>query len=275
MKKMVFVLAVLMFYFPARADVEITCAQVGDTNEVLISVTSTEPNLIRAFALDIKLTPYAGSKDPHILEVTALNPGYWVFPGTIRIDPDGNITNPGSPVAEYGDLPSDTLPGLDSNGVTVELASLYAPAIPDSPNAPVQNGPLLSISVSDFCCITFTPNVSRAGPTGVVMENPDEVPVVILPLPLCLGPPPPPPNCWLEYECAGQQLGDATCDGNINLADLLALKAAWGKAAPWTPPYCCSDFNHSDSVNLGDLLILKANWGITGLLPATKNQNCP
>lgn len=274
MKKKVFVLASLVFCVPARADVTITMAQVDETNEVIISVTSTETNLIRAFALDIKLTPNGYSKDPHILEVTAINPGYWVFPGTIQINPEGKIINYGSPVAEYGDLPSDTLGGLDSNGVTVELASLYAPVEPGSPNAPVQDGALLSVKVSDFCCITITPNVSRAGPTGVVMENPDEIPAVIFSPPLCIGFFPR-YDCWLEYECAGQQLGDATCDGNINLADLLALKAAWGKTAPWTPPYCCADFNHSNSVNLGDLLILKVNWGKTGLLLATKNQYCP
>jgi len=41
---------------PAQADVYITAAQVGDTNEVIISFDATsETNLVRAFALDIKL----------------------------------------------------------------------------------------------------------------------------------------------------------------------------------------------------------------------------
>ena len=83
------------------------------------------------------------------------------------------------------------------------------------------------------------------------------------------------PTCWYTSECAGQPRGDATCDGSINLADLLALKAAWGKAAPWTPPFCCADFNHDGSVNLGDLLILKTDWNTCCLLPGTGNQDCP
>jgi len=279
MKKILFVLVALMFAAPAWAVVDISMAQVEDGNEVIISITSDEANLVRAYGLDIKLTQNTAvvdsDPDPNILEVTALNPGYWVFPGTIQIDAGGNITNPGSPVAEYGDLTSDTLAGLDSNGVTVELASLYAPVGPSSPNAPVQNGVLLSVKVSDSACITITANVSRAGATGVVMEDPDEVVAVNLPAELCIEVITEQPTCWTPTECAGQPVGDATCDGAVNLADLLALKAAWGQAAPWTAPYCCADFNQSGAVNLGDLLILKANWGSSGLLPATKNQACP
>jgi subtilisin-like proprotein convertase family protein len=51
----------------------------------------------------------------------------------------------------------------------------------------------------------------------------------------------PDPNagtCWDPAECAGQPSGDATCDGNVNLADLLALKAHFGSCAPWTDPEC-------------------------------------
>jgi hypothetical protein len=108
------------------------------------------------------------------------------------------------------------------------------------------------------------------------MEDPDEVVTVNLPGELCIDVVTVPPTCWdNDGECGGQPLGDATCDGAINLADLLALKAAWGQAAPWTAPYCCADFNQSGAVNLGDLLILKANWGKSGLTPATKNQACP
>jgi hypothetical protein len=39
-------------------------------------------------------------------------------------------------------------------------------------------------------------------------------------------------TCWDAAECAGQPTGDATCDGSVNLADLLALKASFGKTWP-------------------------------------------
>jgi hypothetical protein len=84
------------------------------------------------------------------------------------------------------------------------------------------------------------------------------------------------PSCWDNVnECAGQPLGDATCDGIVNLGDLVALKAAWGQSTPWTPPFCCADFDQSGAVNLEDLITLKAGWGISGYSPSTLNQNCP
>ncbi|MHC4528403.1 MAG: right-handed parallel beta-helix repeat-containing protein [Planctomycetota bacterium] len=82
-------------------------------------------------------------------------------------------------------------------------------------------------------------------------------------------------TCWEAGECAGQRYGDATCDGVPSLADLFALKAYFGKRAPWTDPECCVDFNHDDSVNLADLFILRFNFGSGPYSPSTLNQNCP
>jgi len=180
MKKIILVLVVLVFAAPAWADVVITAAQVGDTNEVVISFDAeTETNLVRAFSLDIQL-----DDDANVLSVGNINPDYYIFPGTIQIDTSTTppTINYGTPVAEYGDLPSDTLPGLGSNGITLEMGSLYAPTGPGSPNAPDKSGDLLSIYVSkpaDFqTCLTITGNVARAGSKGVVMEDPDEDPTV-------------------------------------------------------------------------------------------------
>jgi hypothetical protein len=82
-------------------------------------------------------------------------------------------------------------------------------------------------------------------------------------------------TCWEALECAGQNSGDATCDGTVNLADLYALKAYFGKCAPWTDPECCADFNQDECVNLGDLFALKAGFGTGGYSPSTGNQVCP
>ncbi|MHC4476855.1 MAG: dockerin type I repeat-containing protein [Planctomycetota bacterium] len=83
------------------------------------------------------------------------------------------------------------------------------------------------------------------------------------------------PMCWLASECAGQPSGDATCDGSVNLADLFALKAHFGKCAPWTPPECCADFTQDGCINLADLFALKAGFGTSGHVPSTGNQDCP
>ncbi|MHC4866126.1 MAG: C10 family peptidase [Planctomycetota bacterium] len=82
-------------------------------------------------------------------------------------------------------------------------------------------------------------------------------------------------DCWDLAECTGQPNGDATCDGSVNLADLFALKAHFGKSAPWTPPECCADFTQDGSINLADLFALKAGFGTSGYSPSTGNQDCP
>ncbi|MHC4475769.1 MAG: hypothetical protein ACYTEL_08985 [Planctomycetota bacterium] len=60
----------------------------------------------------------------------------------------------------------------------------------------------------------------------------------------------------------------------MNLADLFALKAHFGKCAPWTPLECCADFTQDGSINLGDLFALKAGFGSGPYSPATLNQDC-
>jgi hypothetical protein len=82
-------------------------------------------------------------------------------------------------------------------------------------------------------------------------------------------------TCWDRCECAGQGNGDGTCNGSVDLGDLFALKAYFGKCAPWTPPECCSDYNQSGCIDLGDLFVLKANFGTGPYTPSTGNQNCP
>ncbi|MHC4500599.1 MAG: hypothetical protein ACYS21_15990 [Planctomycetota bacterium] len=83
-------------------------------------------------------------------------------------------------------------------------------------------------------------------------------------------------TCWDDTECPCQTRGDATCDGGLNLADLFALKAAFGRSAPWVADHCCADFNRDDRVDLADMYILRG-WPICfdppG--PSTGNQNCP
>jgi hypothetical protein len=83
------------------------------------------------------------------------------------------------------------------------------------------------------------------------------------------------PTCWSVNECAGQPDGDATCDGSVNLADLFALKADFGKCAPWVDPECCADFTQDGCINLADLFGLKGGFGTWGHSPSTGNQNCP
>jgi hypothetical protein len=274
MKKILFVLVALLFAAPAWADVDITVTQDEDCIAVISFDARTEPNLVRAISLDIK-----ADNDANIVAVTLLSADYVIHPGTIAIDAQGVVQDYGSPVAPQSDLPSDTQPGLDSNGVTIEMGSLYAPVGPGSPNAPDPCGPLVSVEVDKDCVLTVTANVSRAGSKGVVMESPDESddPLFTVNLPgptaitcgvICYTGPQPlewaavkSPECWCAAgapganprQCHGDAVGDS--QGRFNYwtstNDLAVMLAAWNK--PFADidgldvngtPLICADFDH-------------------------------
>jgi hypothetical protein len=54
--------------------------------------------------------------------------------------------------------------------------------------------------------------------------------------------------------------GDVDRDDDVDVADLLALLAAWG-VCPADPDPCGADFNIDSVVSVGDLPELLANWG--------------
>jgi hypothetical protein len=266
MKKIVLTLVVLLLASPAWAAdvVVITAAQVGVTNEVVISYDATGSSVLpRAFSLNIQLDDSAT-----IVGVANVNPDFPIHPGTINIDlsgPEPSIDY-GTPVAPQADLPSDTLPGLDSNGITIEMGSLYAPTTPSSPNAPNDTGVLLSIILDPpvdgndtQTCLTFTGNVARAGSKGVVLEDPALDPTVTVPGPgtVCVTFPSPGPKCW---QFLTQCHGDTNDDGTVNTTDFFALKDSWMKSDPDLLYNPCADFNRDGSVNTTDFFKLKDNW---------------
>lgn len=262
MKKIVLTLAVLMLASPAWATVVITAAPGVDTNEVVISFdATTETVLPRAFSLNIQLD------DPNssIASVGDVNPDFPIHPGTISIDlsgPEPSIDY-GTPVAPQADLPSDTLPGLGTTGITIEMGSLYAPTGPGSPNAPDPCGPLLTLVLAgdpgSTICLTITGNVARAGSKGVVLEDPDLDPTVTVPPAntFCIILPTVGPACW---SFVGQPCGDSDGSGGVNFADLVALKASWLKSDPDPAYNPCADFTQDGGVNFADLVKLKAYW---------------
>lgn len=293
MKKILIALVVLVFAAPAMATVTITATQTPDTNEVVISFTSDETNRIRAFGLDVQL-----NNDANIVAVipamagvcTETDKGYGIFPGTIQIDALGNITDVGSIAAEYGDLPGDTLPGPpDGNGVTLEAASLYAPVGSDV-NAPLQSGVLCTLILDADTCLTISANVSRAGPTGVVMENPDEVVTVVYPSECieyvhpgpgieCMKDTAPEyadwgawgkPDCWCyAKQCRGDINGQSFFGKPVVLSDLNIFKLAFNKTdleLAQVTDGICADLNHASffgkRVVLSDLNIFKLYFNL-------------
>jgi len=189
MKKILFVLAVLLLAAPAMASVTINAVQSAtDPCDVYITYVNTEGPNVRAFALDIWVDDgnILAIEDYNVGEcIGDANCGYGIFMGTIVIDTAGVVTDDGTPVAELSDLPSDTLPGLDSNGVTTEMGALYK--LGKFPG-PKQTGTMYKVRVSKLPCnLCIRTNVSRA---GIVLENgsssEDAGPPFTTNLPLCV-----------------------------------------------------------------------------------------
>lgn len=283
MKKIIFTLVVLLLASPAWAEVLIECSSPNDANG-WVTVTydsSDETELVRAFAIDISVG------DATIIDINDnLNDDYDVFPGTIEIDENGIVTNPGTAVAPGGDPESCS---GDPNCRTIEMGSLYV----GEGNAPATSGVLLAFQVDGNCDIVITGNVIRG---TVVLEN---VSVADINAPGCTvdyldcyeGPNPTQwalqgkPKAWC---CDGQQLGDSSSttpgqsDGACNVLDLFAVKRAWGKnfaTGPWGTANgeynCAADHNHDGYVNVLDLFVVKQNWGQTVGTGCTDAGDCP
>ena len=251
MKKMTFVLAVLLFAAPAWAtDVTVTATQVGDTNQVEISY-SADVNLPRAFGLDITVT------DGNIIactaamkgECTATVKGFGIFPGTIQIDADGYVTDDGTPAAPPG--AKGALGGLGTNGITIEMGSLYQDG-----NEPPLSGVLCTITVTESCTVNIAGNAARCGmgseALGVVMVDWVEAPfVTYIPGTVSIAP----------SVC----VGDVDGNGFVNRADILELiyylldnaKPPFWTVPDTNPAYsAAADIDVNGFVNRTDILEL-------------------
>jgi hypothetical protein len=246
MKKVIFALVALLIAAPAWADVLITCEdQGGGVVQISYDATGEDPNLVRAFALDITVS------DGNIIDANcADNVDYYIYPGSIVIV-DGEVTDYGSCVAS-SDYPG-TLGGLGTGGVTLEMGSLYADTDPEHPSPPPASGVLCTLTVDTSCTVTINDNVIRG---GVVMEDPDDDVGTNLPSQCDVVIGPPYPACWDKTQCHG----DADATGDVKASDFLALKGSWFKCYPDPAYNPCADFDRDGCVKASDFLILKANW---------------
>ena len=168
MRKIMLVLVVLLLAAPAMAVVTVTATDDG-TNDgwVTISYIQTDASAgkrPRAFALDL------GVDIGEICEVdtTGCQP-FPVYMGTIVIDQNGTVVNPGTPVAPAA-APGSAGP-LGSGAVTIEMGSLYDPAAPvPGVTQPLLAGDLIRVKMNKTCALTVIANAPRAT-GGVVLED--------------------------------------------------------------------------------------------------------
>jgi hypothetical protein len=231
MKRIVFALLVLMVAAPAGAEVLITC-EPASPNEpnVIVSYDNSEPNSVRAFALEI--TVDAGE----ISAVSCLSDDYYLYPGSINII-NGEVEDFGSCVAF-----------IDSNVVIIEMGSLYADEDPYHTTPPPDIDDLLLVTVTEECQMCISENEIRG---GVVMEDLSD-PNVNAP---CCGADvcPTCPTCWY---CDCFPCGDTNCDCQLTFGDISILIAAW----PPNPYNPCADLTQDGMMTFGDISVLIANW---------------
>jgi hypothetical protein len=243
MKKILLVMAVLLIASPTWAGLTIEAAQVGDSNTVRITydMDDTDPNLPRAFALEISLSQ---ENDANIGAVTYVHPEFHVYPGSIVIT-GGVVTDQGTPVAES-----------DANSIIVEMGSLYAADDPCHTSPPAENGTLLDFMVQNNqnCHVNLAQNAIRG---GVVMEDtskefgPGYVTLI---------------ECDVVFDEACK--GDVTGDDQVSIGDLSAIVALLSPAyAGTTPPYTAcpvptgyenGDVTGDDCISIGDLSAIVA-----------------
>lgn len=177
MKPYVLILGLLLPTLPVTATVLVF---VQDSNGVAnINYQCTAGEVVRTFALDVSVD------QGQILGVTnfvrgpstAAARGYGIFPASFRDNvtvtsgTNANWNVPGySPLAVVADAPTNTLPGLNSSGVTLEFGALWDPAVPAA--APGPSGTLCTLQLSQTANVTIAPNLLRG---GLVAEPPDFV----------------------------------------------------------------------------------------------------
>jgi hypothetical protein len=192
-KNLLFVAALLFMAVPAMAasNVNITCTNtvIGDVNWVTVSYAS-DHNRIRAFGLTITMN----TADANIKDACALDPNYWIYPGQIVINSDGQVTDFGR-IYDSADI-------NDAN-LAVEMGSLYTTDANHAgdPCSGYNKVPGLSGNLFKFSYKNSDPGGSIQGTIdvnvlrgGVVMEDPCELPTTNLPVNFPGGPPPTPPD---------------------------------------------------------------------------------
>jgi len=158
MKKMLFVLMVLLIAMPAMAAVTLTEVSKTGTQATVGYAWASGVGFPRAFALTLVanggfITSVTATKTG---VSTSASKGYGIFPGTIVINTSGVVTSDGTPV-EPNALPGGGAANGASHHCIVALGSLYGPG---DANKPASSGSLFTV-------------VCSAGTTSVTVSEED------------------------------------------------------------------------------------------------------
>ncbi len=168
MKPHVLIFGLLVPSLSSSAAVRVFVQDVNGLANINYQCTAGE--VVRAFALDVSVDrgQIVGVTNYLRGPSTAAAPGYGIFPASFR----DNVTvtsgtNAGwnataySPLAVVSDAPSNTLPGLNSSGVTLEFGAVWDPSVAAATPGP--SGTLCTLQLSQAANVTIAPNLYRGG----------------------------------------------------------------------------------------------------------------
>jgi hypothetical protein len=173
LKKMLRAMALCLFVNTTQAEVRIF---VQDSNSLaFVNYQCTSGEIVRAFALDVSVDRGAivGISNFFRGESKPGATGYGIFPASFR---DHLAINGGTnfdwgaseytPLAAVSDSPGDTLPGLNSNGATLEFGALWNPNTPGA--IPASAGTLCALKLSQAAHVSVAPNATRGSVVSAV-----------------------------------------------------------------------------------------------------------
>jgi hypothetical protein len=169
-KRMRVLLVPLNLLLLASAQAEVRVCVQEEYRAASIKYECTGGEVVRAFALNVSVDrgQIIGVSNYFRGESTPSAQGYGIFPAAFRdciaagTGSDINWGVPGySPLAVVADRPADTLPGLNSSGVTLEFGGLWDPTVPAA--FPPATGTLCTLQLSQAANVSVTTNVSRGG----------------------------------------------------------------------------------------------------------------
>ena len=161
----------------AQAEVRVFVQDIGGVAWIKYECTAGE--VVRAFTLNVSVNKgkIVGISDFSRGPSTAGARGYGIFPAAFRdhITPGSGTNidwNVGgyTPLAVVADRPSDTLPGLNSSGVTLEFGGLWDPSVPAA--MPESAGTLCALQISEPAQVSVAANLARGGVVSAIPDVP-------------------------------------------------------------------------------------------------------
>ena len=164
-------LALLNLCLLAGAARSAVLVSIQDSNGVAtLKYECTADEVVRSFALDVRVDKgrIVGISNFFRGESLLGKQGYGIFPAAFRdhvtvtsgANPDLNVSGY-TPLAVVADSPGDTLPGLNSSGVTLEFGSLWDSSVPAS--VPPATGTLCTLQISEAAHVSVAANATRGG----------------------------------------------------------------------------------------------------------------